>query len=203
MVSLDYGSLLLLEGIPNFMTDPEKGKYFRVQANHVAPQGSKYSQENVKREQEQSRVRAFLAFYPPRQPCILPDLLYIEAHTMEGFPFIRERTNGFTVQKRKHAATIQQKKKSQTVQRSKVLSSSTVSGIALRREQGASHFLNYDARDAALAGQTQDVELLSLKSCESCGRRDKIHDFAVDRAANALVWGLGSQNSGRVQYVAE
>jgi hypothetical protein len=37
-------------------TDAEKGKYFRVQANHVAPQGAKYSQENVRKEKEQSRV---------------------------------------------------------------------------------------------------------------------------------------------------
>ena len=36
--------------------DAEKRKYFRVQANHVAPQGAKYSQENVRKEKEQSRV---------------------------------------------------------------------------------------------------------------------------------------------------
>lgn len=29
--------------------DPEKKKYFRVQANHVAPAGSQYSREAVKR----------------------------------------------------------------------------------------------------------------------------------------------------------
>lgn len=106
-------------------------------------------------------------------------------------------------QKRKYAAAHQQKKEAQTVRRSKILSSPTVAGIALRREQGASRFQNYDARDAALASQTCETEVLSLKSCESCGRRDKIHDFAIDKATDALVWGLGSQNSARVQYIAE
>jgi hypothetical protein len=38
------------------VVDAEKGKYFRVQANHVAPQGAKYSHENVKKEREISRV---------------------------------------------------------------------------------------------------------------------------------------------------
>ncbi|KUL84779.1 hypothetical protein ZTR_07273 [Talaromyces verruculosus] len=35
--------------IPGFYWDPEKKKYFRVQANHVAPAGSQYSREAVKR----------------------------------------------------------------------------------------------------------------------------------------------------------
>ncbi|RZK44562.1 MAG: hypothetical protein EOO61_03380 [Hymenobacter sp.] len=38
------------------ITDAEKGKYFQVQANHIAPQGAKYSHENVRKEKEQSRV---------------------------------------------------------------------------------------------------------------------------------------------------
>lgn len=49
--------------LTNVTTDPEKNKYFRVQANHVAPQGSKYSQENVKKEQEKSRVCAVQHFH--------------------------------------------------------------------------------------------------------------------------------------------
>lgn len=43
-------------------TDAEKGKYFRVQANHVAPQGAKYSHENVKKEKELSRVSLVFSF---------------------------------------------------------------------------------------------------------------------------------------------
>ncbi|KAE8551797.1 hypothetical protein EYB25_005687 [Talaromyces marneffei] len=47
--------------IPGFYWDPEKKKYFRVQANHVAPAGSQYSKEAVKRrkldnEQRQRQV---------------------------------------------------------------------------------------------------------------------------------------------------
>lgn len=38
------------------IADAEKGKYFQVQANHIAPQGAKYSRENVKKEKELSRV---------------------------------------------------------------------------------------------------------------------------------------------------
>lgn len=41
--------------------DAEKGKYFQVQANHIAPQGAKYSKENVKEEKELSRVSFYLS----------------------------------------------------------------------------------------------------------------------------------------------
>lgn len=36
--------------------DPEKKKYFRVQANHVAPVGSQYSREAVKRRKLDNEV---------------------------------------------------------------------------------------------------------------------------------------------------
>lgn len=36
--------------------DPEKKKYFRVQANHVAPAGSQYSREAVKRRKLDNEV---------------------------------------------------------------------------------------------------------------------------------------------------
>lgn len=35
--------------IPGFYWDPDKKKYFRIQANHVAPTGSQYSREAVKK----------------------------------------------------------------------------------------------------------------------------------------------------------
>ncbi|EPS29627.1 hypothetical protein PDE_04577 [Penicillium oxalicum 114-2] len=47
--------------IPGFYYDPEKKKYFKIQANHVAPQGAQYSKETVKRkrnEQQEQLKRA-------------------------------------------------------------------------------------------------------------------------------------------------
>ncbi|KAH8691129.1 hypothetical protein BGW36DRAFT_387733 [Talaromyces proteolyticus] len=47
--------------IPGFYWDTEKRKYFRIQANHVAPTGSKYSKEAVTQQKydvEQQRRRA-------------------------------------------------------------------------------------------------------------------------------------------------
>ncbi|KAJ5211536.1 uncharacterized protein N7498_003182, partial [Penicillium cinerascens] len=49
--------------IPGFYFDPEKKKYFKIQANHVAPPGSQYSKESVKRkrrEQEKCHKRVHL-----------------------------------------------------------------------------------------------------------------------------------------------
>ncbi|KAG9788610.1 hypothetical protein KCU95_g7268, partial [Aureobasidium melanogenum] len=146
--------------IPGFYFDAEKGKYFRVQANHVAPQGAKYSQENVRKEKEQSR-------------------------------------------KRKRSAAHRQKRETQTVRRSKILDSASAAGIGLWREQGRSHFANYEARISALASQFRGYESLSLKSCESCGKRDNIHDFCVDEELDAILMALGSRNFGRVQWIGQ
>ncbi|GAB7354036.1 hypothetical protein MBLNU459_g4619t1 [Dothideomycetes sp. NU459] len=193
--------------IPGFYYDPDKKKYFQIQANHVAPQGSKYSRDNVKREHEQSRVRAFplrsvKPFWATEPPWIRQVTLLVFI-TVKSIQAMSKMVNNSLQQKRKYSAALQQKKETQTVQRSKVLSSPAVAGITLWREQGASRIQNFDARSAALASQTQGAELLSLKSCESCGMRDKIYDFAVDFASDALIWGLGSQNHGRLQYVAD
>ncbi|KAJ5670740.1 uncharacterized protein N7477_006103 [Penicillium maclennaniae] len=38
--------------IPGFYYDPEKKKYFKIQANHVAPPGSQYSKESIKRKRK-------------------------------------------------------------------------------------------------------------------------------------------------------
>ncbi|TIA62946.1 hypothetical protein D6C77_02430 [Aureobasidium pullulans] len=146
--------------IPGFYYDAEKGKYFQVQANHIAPQGAKYSHENVRKEKEQSR-------------------------------------------KRKRSAAMKQKREMQTVRRSRVLDSASAAGIGLWREQGRSHFANYEARIAAMAGQFQGYETLSLKSCESCGKRDNIHDFFIDDELDAILMALGSRNFGRVQFLGE
>ena len=42
--------------IPGFYYDVEKKKYFKMQPNHIAPQGSKYSKESVQREAENLKV---------------------------------------------------------------------------------------------------------------------------------------------------
>ncbi|THW18702.1 hypothetical protein D6D23_07576 [Aureobasidium pullulans] len=146
--------------IPGFYYDAEKGKYFQVQANHIAPQGAKYSHENVRKEKEQSK-------------------------------------------KRKRSAAMKQKREMQTVRRSRILDSASAAGIGLWREQGRSHFANYEARIAAMAGQFQGYETLSLKSCESCGKRDNIHDFFIDDELDAILMALGSRNFGRVQFLGE
>lgn len=39
-----------------FLADPEKKKYFKIQANHVAPQGAQYSKETVKRKRNEQQV---------------------------------------------------------------------------------------------------------------------------------------------------
>ncbi|KAI4766035.1 hypothetical protein E4T51_01005 [Aureobasidium sp. EXF-12344] len=138
--------------------DAEKGKYFQVQANHIAPQGAKYSKENVKKEKELSR-------------------------------------------KRKRTAAHLQKRSLQTVRRSKILSSASAAGIALWREQGLSSFTNHEARLSSLCSQLHGYETLSLKSCESCGKRDNIHDFFLDQENEAIFMALGSRNFGRVQWL--
>ncbi|KAG9621653.1 hypothetical protein KCV04_g13555, partial [Aureobasidium melanogenum] len=89
----------------------------------------------------------------------------------------------------------------QTVRRSRILDSASAAGIGLWREQGRSHFANYEARIAALATQFQGYESLSLKSCESCGKRDNIHDFCIDDELDAILMALGSRNFGRVQFI--
>lgn len=41
--------------IPGYYFDTTKNKYFKIQANHIAPQGSQYSKQNVKKIREQER----------------------------------------------------------------------------------------------------------------------------------------------------
>ncbi|OKL57078.1 hypothetical protein UA08_07670 [Talaromyces atroroseus] len=43
--------------IPGFYWDPDKKKYFRIQANHVAPTGSQYSREAVKKRKLDNEER--------------------------------------------------------------------------------------------------------------------------------------------------
>ncbi|KAL1311706.1 hypothetical protein AAFC00_001808 [Neodothiora populina] len=150
-----------LGSLPGYYWDAEKRKYFPLLANHVAPEGAKYSRENVKREKEQSR-------------------------------------------KRRKTAAFQKKKATETVKRSRVLQSSLITGIGLSREHGiASRLTTQEARVAAMGSQFQSSDLLSLKGCESCGKRDTVFDFAMDPATDAIVWGLGSQSFGRIQYLAD
>jgi hypothetical protein len=90
----------------------------------------------------------------------------------------------------------------QTVRRSKILDSASGAGIALWREQGRSSFTNHEARLSTLCSQFQGYELLSLRSCESCGKRDNIHDYFFDEENNdAVFMALGSRNFGRVQWL--
>lgn len=39
------------------MADPEKKKYFRIQASHKATPGSQYSKDAVKRKRDEQEVR--------------------------------------------------------------------------------------------------------------------------------------------------
>ncbi|KAJ5584666.1 uncharacterized protein N7459_004466 [Penicillium hispanicum] len=43
--------------LPGFIFDQEKGKYFKIQANHVAPPGSGHSQDSVKRKRDEKEER--------------------------------------------------------------------------------------------------------------------------------------------------
>ncbi|PGH18862.1 hypothetical protein AJ79_00275 [Helicocarpus griseus UAMH5409] len=43
--------------IPGYYYDPEKKKYFKIQANHAAPSGSKYTRDAIKSRQEKSLKR--------------------------------------------------------------------------------------------------------------------------------------------------
>lgn len=106
-------------------------------------------------------------------------------------------------QKRKRTAAHRQKRELQTVRRSKILSSASAAGIALWREQGLSSFQTHEARLSALCSQLSGYETLSLKSCESCGKRDNIHDFFVDEENDAIFMALGSRNFGRVQWLGK
>jgi hypothetical protein len=42
--------------IVSYQQDPEKKKYFKIQANHVAPPGAQYSQQSVKRKRNEQEV---------------------------------------------------------------------------------------------------------------------------------------------------
>lgn len=39
--------------------DPEKGKYFKILPNHIAPAGAKYSRRGVMMEREERKVGCF------------------------------------------------------------------------------------------------------------------------------------------------
>jgi len=43
-------------GLAGFYYDSEKGKYFKILPNHIAPPGSKYTREKVERAEQQSKV---------------------------------------------------------------------------------------------------------------------------------------------------
>lgn len=43
--------------IPGFYYDEMRGKYFKIQPNHAATSGSKYTQSSVRREREYRKVR--------------------------------------------------------------------------------------------------------------------------------------------------
>lgn len=41
---------------PGFYFDAAKGKYFKILPNHVAPGGSKYSQQSINKENDNAKV---------------------------------------------------------------------------------------------------------------------------------------------------
>lgn len=107
-------------------------------------------------------------------------------------------------QKRKRTAAHQLKKETQTVQRSRILQSPLLAGTTLLREHGSSsRYQLLEARGSALATQFRATELLNLKSCESCGRRETIYDFVTDKESNHIMLGLGSENFGRLRYLTD
>lgn len=48
--------------IPGFYFDEERRKYFKIQPSHLAPAGSKFTQESLKRQAEQQEVSCFSMF---------------------------------------------------------------------------------------------------------------------------------------------
>ncbi|KAF7718986.1 Uncharacterized protein PECH_000166 [Penicillium ucsense] len=65
--------------IPGFYYDPEKKKYFKIQANHVAPPGAQYSKESVKRkrnEQQEQEKRIKVNQRLERETVRKPSLLH-------------------------------------------------------------------------------------------------------------------------------
>ncbi|KAJ5892197.1 uncharacterized protein N7473_008425 [Penicillium subrubescens] len=65
--------------IPGFYYDPEKKKYFKIQANHVAPPGAQYSQASVKRkrnEQEEQERQAHVSQRIARETVHKPSFLH-------------------------------------------------------------------------------------------------------------------------------
>ncbi|KAA6409998.1 MAG: hypothetical protein FRX48_06612 [Lasallia pustulata] len=53
--------------IPGFYYDEEKKKYFNIMAYHIAPQGAKYSQDEVRMEREVEKKRKRTAEFSQRQ----------------------------------------------------------------------------------------------------------------------------------------
>ncbi|CEJ56648.1 hypothetical protein PMG11_02849 [Penicillium brasilianum] len=65
--------------IPGFYYDPEKKKYFKIQANHAAPPGAQYSQESVKRkrnQQEEQEKQAHVSQRIARETVRKPSFLH-------------------------------------------------------------------------------------------------------------------------------
>ena len=42
--------------IPGYYFDPAKGKYFKIEPTHIAPKGSQYSQQAIKKAQQEAEV---------------------------------------------------------------------------------------------------------------------------------------------------
>ncbi|KAF3387144.1 hypothetical protein F1880_001246 [Penicillium rolfsii] len=65
--------------IPGFYYDPEKKKYFKIQANHAAPPGAQYSRDSVKRkrdEQEEQKRQAHVNQRIARETVRKPSFLH-------------------------------------------------------------------------------------------------------------------------------
>ena len=48
--------------IPGFWYDEERGKYFKIFPNNVAPKGAKYSKEGVEKEKKAQQVALTISF---------------------------------------------------------------------------------------------------------------------------------------------
>ncbi|KAF2097142.1 hypothetical protein NA57DRAFT_77397 [Rhizodiscina lignyota] len=68
--------------LPGFYFDPEKKKYFKIEANHVAPRGSKYSQEAKRKRSE--------AFVQTKQQELLQRSRVLQSASIAGVALHRE-----------------------------------------------------------------------------------------------------------------
>src|SRR5216110_1784768 len=97
-------------------SDSEKKKYFKIQANHLAP-GSRYSRDEVNKRTKSSLVASSLLH--PQIPTLIPN------------------SDIDCSQKRKRIAAREQRASQEMVKRSKILNHPLGGAVGLQREASA------------------------------------------------------------------